>query len=84
MERGGDKGGEILLVRFKCRQRVDAAVLAIVRRDLLVKVESCQWSYPFVGRTTFYIFKRAILFGEDCDASVITGTLSIQACLKTP
>lgn len=38
LEGGGDKGGEILLVRFKRRQRVNTSVLAIVRRDLLVEV----------------------------------------------
>lgn len=38
LEGGGDKGGEILLVRFKRLQRVNAAVLAIVRRDLLMEV----------------------------------------------
>lgn len=38
---GSDQGGEVLLVRFQCHQRVDAGMLAIVRRDLFVEVEGC-------------------------------------------
>lgn len=53
-------------------------MLAIVRRNLLVEVEGCKGA----RRSWASFFKRAIVFGEDCDGGVITINFLIQGFLR--
>lgn len=80
LEGCGNKGRKILFMRSQCYQRVDAAVLAIVRRNFLVEVEGCRGA----RRSWAFLFKWVIMLGEDCDRGIITGALSIQNRLRKP